>query len=135
MGLTLFVLCGNKVLDECIRGLSVKWQCIFERFQVLRLVDVAHLQANSTWKKVGKWESQFDSHGKVHIFWEGHKILRNLHRIFHRYYIGQIYGGDFAKIWGLLRIYEPYERRLKVCTPILKLAELKKNEIKSNLIA
>ena len=25
---------------------------------------------------------------KVHIFWEGHKILRNLHRRFDRYYIG-----------------------------------------------
>ena len=44
--------------------------------------------------------------GKVHIFWEGHKILRNLHRRFDRYYIGQIYGGDFAKICGHLRIYE-----------------------------
>ena len=43
---------------------------------------------------------------KVHIFWEGHKILRNLHRRFDRYYIGQIYSGDFAKLCGLLRIYE-----------------------------
>ena len=45
---------------------------------------------------------------KVHIFWEGHKILRNLHCRFEfdRYYIGQIYGGDFAKFCGLLRIYE-----------------------------
>ena len=25
-----------------------------------------------------------------------------------RYYIGQIYSGDFTKIWGLLRIYELY---------------------------
>ena len=46
--------------------------------------------------------------GKVHIFWEGHKILWNLHRRFDRYYIGQIYCGDFAKICGLLRIYEFY---------------------------
>ena len=30
---------------------------------------------------------------KVHIFWEGHKILRNLHQL-------------FAKFCGLLRIYE-----------------------------
>ena len=43
---------------------------------------------------------------KVHIFWEGHKILRNLHRLFDRQYIGQIIGGDFAKFCGLLRIYE-----------------------------
>ena len=39
--------------------------------------------------------------GKLHIFWEGHKILRN-----YCYYIGQIYSGDFAKISGLLRICE-----------------------------
>ena len=45
---------------------------------------------------------------KVHIFWEGHKILQNLHRRFDRYNIGQIYGGDFAKNCGLLRIYELY---------------------------
>ena len=43
---------------------------------------------------------------KVHIFWEGHKILRNLHQLFDWQYIGQIIGGDFAKFCGLLRIYE-----------------------------
>ena len=48
---------------------------------------------------------------KVHIFWEGHKILRNLHRRFDRYYIGQIYDGDFVKFCGLLRIYELYTFR------------------------
>ena len=31
--------------------------------------------------------------------------MRNLHRRFDRYYIGQIYSGDFAKFCGL-RIYE-----------------------------
>ena len=46
--------------------------------------------------------------GKVHMFREGHKILRNLHRRFDRYYIGQIYGRDFAKNFGLLKTYEPY---------------------------
>ena len=45
---------------------------------------------------------------KVHIFWEGHKILQNFHRRFDHYFIGQIYGGDFAKICGLLRLYELY---------------------------
>ena len=34
--------------------------------------------------------------------------MRNLHRRFDRYYIGRIYSGDFAKICGLLRIYEIY---------------------------
>ena len=43
---------------------------------------------------------------KVHIFWEGHKFLRNLHRRFVQCGNGQIYGGDFAKFCGLLRIYE-----------------------------
>ena len=51
---------------------------------------------------------------KVHIFWEGHKISRNLNRRFDLYYIGQIYGGDFAKICGLLRIYELYLQKLKL---------------------
>ena len=45
---------------------------------------------------------------KVHIYWEGHKSLQKLHRRFDRYYIGQIYDGDFAKFCGFLRIYEPY---------------------------
>ena len=43
---------------------------------------------------------------KVHIFWEGHTILGNLHQRFDRYYIRQIYAGDFTKFCGLLRIYE-----------------------------
>ena len=43
---------------------------------------------------------------KVHIFWESHKILRNLHRRFDWHYIGQIYGGGFANFCGLLRIYK-----------------------------
>ena len=33
---------------------------------------------------------------KVRIVSEGPKILQNLHCRFDRYYIGQIYGGDFA---------------------------------------
>ena len=48
---------------------------------------------------------------KVHIFWEGHKFLRNIHRIFDCYYIGQIYGGDFSNICSLLRIYELYQTK------------------------
>ena len=34
--------------------------------------------------------------------------MRSLHRRFNWHYIGQIYGGDFAKFCGLLRIYELY---------------------------
>jgi hypothetical protein len=33
---------------------------------------------------------------KVHIFREGHKILRNLHQLFDWQYVEQIIGGDFA---------------------------------------
>ena len=40
--------------------------------------------------------SPLDLHYKVHIFWEGHKILQNLHRRFDWHYIGQIYGRDFV---------------------------------------
>ena len=43
---------------------------------------------------------------KVHISWEGHKILQNLNYRFDWHYIGQIYGKDFPKFCGLLRIYE-----------------------------
>ena len=43
---------------------------------------------------------------KVHIFWEGHKILQNLHRRCDWHYIGQIFSGDFTKCCGLLRICE-----------------------------
>ena len=43
---------------------------------------------------------------KVYVFWEDQKILQNLQQRFECYYKGQIYGGDFAKFCGLLRIYE-----------------------------
>ena len=34
---------------------------------------------------------------KVHMFWEGHNILRNLHQLFALCTASQIIGGDFAK--------------------------------------
>ena len=40
-----------------------------------------------------------------HIFWEGQKILRNLHRRFVPCSNGQIYSGDFAKFCGLYQIF------------------------------
>ena len=45
---------------------------------------------------------------KVHISWESHKNLPNLHLTFGWHYIGQNQGGDFSKFCGLLRIYELY---------------------------
>ena len=44
----------------------------------------------------------------IPIFWEGHNFLRNLHRRFVPCSNSQIYGGDFAKFCGHLRIYELY---------------------------
>ena len=43
-------------------------------------------------------------YNKVHIFWEGYKILRNLPLTFDWHYIGQKLGEDFAKLCDLLRI-------------------------------
>ena len=57
---------------------------------------------------------------KFYIFWEGHKILRNLHRRFDPYYIGQIYGGVFSKICGLIRKYELYKMYERLNWHLLK---------------
>ena len=43
---------------------------------------------------------------KVHIFWEGYKILQNLHFTFVRCSASQKEGEDFAKFSGLFTIYE-----------------------------
>ena len=63
---------------------------------------------------------------KVHIFWEGNKILQNLHQLFDWKCIGQIIGADFAKFCGLLRTYELY---LNVFTTGI----LRKNLVKMQL--
>ena len=41
------------------------------------------------------WSDQCARAFKVHIFWEGHIILRNLHLTFDWHFIGQNYGEDF----------------------------------------
>ena len=43
--------------------------------------------------------------GKDHIFWEGRKILQNLHCRFVLCSASEIYARVFAKFCGLLRIY------------------------------
>ena len=40
--------------------------------------------------------------------WGQSDLRAKLGEPFDHYYIGQIYGGDFAKFYGLLRIYELY---------------------------
>ena len=44
---------------------------------------------------------------------KGHKILQNLHQLYDGQYKGQIIGEDFAKLCGLLRIYELYKTILE----------------------
>ena len=44
---------------------------------------------------LGFWDKKI-WYSKVHIFWEGHKILQNLHQLFDWQYIGQIIDGYFA---------------------------------------
>ena len=48
------------------------------------------------------------SNFKVHLFWEGHKVLRNLHLTFDNSTYSQKLVEDLAKFCGLLRIYELY---------------------------
>ena len=50
----------------------------------------------------------------IYVFWEGHKILRNLYLTFVLWSASQKLGEDFAKFSGLLRIYELYLQL--VCT-------------------
>ena len=57
--------------------------------------------------------------------------MQNLHRRFDWHYIGQIYGGDFAKFCGLLRIYELYwlpccKDFVKIFQRIMRLAKFVK---------
>ena len=54
-------------------------------------------------------DSVLENIGKVHIFWEGHKFLQNLHHRFVLCSNGQIYGEDFAIFCDLLRIYQLYK--------------------------
>ena len=45
--LTLISLRGDKVLDEGVRRLRVERECVLQRLEVLRLVDVAHLESDA----------------------------------------------------------------------------------------
>ena len=59
------------------------------------------------------------SHIKVHIFWEGHKILQNIHLTYVLCSARQKWGGDFAKFCGHLRIYELYNNWTKMNLSLL----------------
>ena len=58
------------------------------------------------WEKRVYQRSLGITKGKIQIFLEGHHFLRNLHCRFVLCCIGQIYSGDFAKLCGLIRLYE-----------------------------
>ena len=63
------------------------------------------------WKKMAVFKDHdylctYARFSKVHIFWAGHKILRNLHLTFDYSTYSQKLGEDFAKFCGLLMIYE-----------------------------
>ena len=64
---------------------------------------------------MGRGSTHNNLHVKVHIFLEGHKILRNLHLTFDWHYIGKKKGEDFAKFCGLLRVYELYKNCTRNC--------------------
>jgi hypothetical protein len=55
------------------------------------------------------WWKKVTLHIKVRIFWEGHKILQNIHQLFFWQLICQIIFGDLAKFCGRLRMYEIYK--------------------------
>ena len=52
---------------------------------------------------------------KVHIFWEGHNVLQDLHRRFHWHYIEQTYGGDLQNFVDLSEYMNFNCYNLKVC--------------------
>ena len=60
-------------------------------------------------------KNQLSGLHKVHIFWEGHNFLPNLHHRFVLCSNSQIYSRDFANFCGLLRIYELYKPRKMTC--------------------
>ena len=126
MGFTFFILsCSLRVFDLSNPSYVVrsekrdnKWSFISmtSASERLRSSEESHLDSSSKLNYTMEWNI-FRRRNlfffylcilKVHIIWEGLKILQYLHHRFDHYYIGQIFCGDFAKICGHLRIYELY---------------------------
>ena len=96
---------GQPSLGSFQTWLSTKILGYFQfRFYLMAIYRESTQYLNSWWA----FKLQWYFFVKVHIFWEGHKILQNLHQLFDWQYIGQTIGRDFEKICGLLRIYELY---------------------------
>ena len=83
----------------CLKGGLFLWYFVDIKWQKLD-----HKRQIMYWRRRCKVYKFFGS--KVHIFSEGHKILRNLHLTFILCSASQTEGEDFAKFNGLLRIYE-----------------------------
>ena len=82
----------------------VKWEC--PGHVALPWLTLWSMRA---WEPSKFWElSERDATwGKVHTFWEGHeKFAKSPSKLCTIGNYGQIYGGDFAKFCGLLRMYE-----------------------------
>ena len=86
----------------------VVWYLIAPNSIVRTFIILTWLQYFRLWSKFCDiaWAFYFLTEFKIHIFWEGHKISRNLHQFFDWQYTGKIIGGDFAKFCGFLRICE-----------------------------
>ena len=65
---------------------------------------------------------------KVHIFWEGHKILRNLHCRFVPCSNRQIYGGDLHQQWKkgekTINLFKFLRKLITLCTNLVFLAQV-----------
>ena len=68
--------------------------------------------AASLWGSITPFSTKLHSisTGKVHIFWEGDRILKNHPLTFDCMYCSQKKGEDFSKFCGLLKLYEIYEK-------------------------
>ena len=75
------------------------------QFRLLKMSDFVPYRLKSTvMRKVSKYSITVfrfcsKNNTKVHIFWEGHKSLRNLYLTFVLYSASQKQGGDFAKFY------------------------------------
>ena len=102
---------------------------IFKDFLTRAVKDQALIQLR-------KWDIIFQKLAfcEVHIFWEGLKILWNLHRLFVLCTACQIIGEDFPKICGLLRMNEKYGVILHEMTSLCDTWNVNFNEKRFNLL-
>ena len=111
-----FRICSYNFRNESCNFSSIwfSWSCFkIQRFTPLALSIIGSIHTDPDFKfhcrfqsskRIGIWNwwkylkdssmslpKNYNHQVKVHIFWEGHKILQNLHYRFDWHYIGQIY--------------------------------------------